>query len=220
VPVTRLLTENAGWKILALLISAGLWYGFVGETELATSVPVVVQFRNAPPDLEVTAEELHHVFVRLRGPATRLNASSLTQVIVLFDLDDIDKPGEHTFNLGPGNMQLPAGVEVSRVVPSQVRLIFHERVSKDVPIEVRYAGPPPRGYRVAEQQVAPDKVRITGPKNRVDDLTMAQTDALDLSSVVGHSEFRVPAFLPDPQVRFDGPAPQISVRVRLEKIPE
>ena len=24
--VTRLLTENAGWKLSALLISAGLWY--------------------------------------------------------------------------------------------------------------------------------------------------------------------------------------------------
>ena len=218
--MTRLLTENAGWKFSALLISAGLWYGFVGETELATSVPVAVQFRNVDPDLEVTAEQLDRVFVRLRGPATRLNASSLSHLTVLFDLDDIDKPGEHTFNLGAGNLQLPAGVHVGRVVPSQIRLTFHKRIARDVPVEIRYAGPPPRGYRIAHQQAVPPNVRVTGPEARVNNFASAQTDAIDLSSVVGNSEFRVPVFLPDPQVRFEREPPLISVRVQLEKIPQ
>lgn len=117
--MTRLLTENTGWKFAAVVISAGLWYSFVGETELATSVPVAVQFRNVDPNLEVTSEPLDRIFVRLRGPATRLNASSLAHLIILFDLDDIDKPGERTFSLGAGNLQIPAGVHVGRVVPSR-----------------------------------------------------------------------------------------------------
>lgn len=216
--MTKLLTENAGWKVAAIAISASLWYGFVGETELATSVPVAVQFRNVPADLEVTAEQIDRLFLRLRGPATRLNASNLTQVIVLFDLAGIEKPGEHTFNLGPGNLRLPAGVHVGRVVPSQVRLTFHKRLAKDVPVEVRYAGPPPAGYRVAREHASPPKVRVTGPEGRVQDLSSAQTDAIDLSSVVSDSEFRVPVYLPDPQVRFEGAPPIISVRVSLEKI--
>jgi len=218
--VTRLLTENAGWKLTALLISSGLWYAFVGETELAASIPVALQFRNVPPDLEVTTERLDRVFLRLRGPATRLNAGDLTQVTVVLDLDDIDKPGEHTFTIGERNLQLPAGVHVGRIVPSQVRLIFHKRVSKEVPVEVRYAGPPPVGYRVIKENVSPAQVRVIGPEGRVADLASAQTDAIDMSGVFGNSEFRVPAYIPDPQVRFDGPAPTISVRVSLEKIPQ
>lgn len=218
--MTRLLTENAVWKLSALVISAGLWYAFVGETELAASVPVAIQFKNVPSDLEVTAEPIDRVFLRLRGPATRLNAGNLTQVTVRLDLADIHKEGERTFSLGPGNLQLPAGVHVGQVVPSQIRLTFQKRLAKDVPIEVRYSGPPPAGYRVANEIVSPSKVRVIGPESNVQDLASAQTDAIDLSSAVGNPEFRVPLYLADAQVRFDAAPVVVSVKVSLEKIPQ
>src|SRR3954447_19157464 len=185
----HLLTENLGWKAFALMISGGLWYGFVGETELATSVPVAVQFKNVPADLEVSSEPLDRVFLRLRGPATRINPGTLTQVIVRFDLDQVDTPGEHTFSLGSGNIQLPAGVHVGQVIPSQVRLTFDKRVTREVPVEVRYAGPPPRGYRVSQHHTLPENVRITGPERRVDGVHSVQTDPIDLATTVGNSEF-------------------------------
>ncbi|HYI95529.1 MAG TPA: CdaR family protein [Bryobacteraceae bacterium] len=218
--MTRLLTENPGWKIGAILIAAALWFAFVGETELATSAPVSVQFKNVPPDLEITSEKLDRLFLRLRGPATRLTPGSLAQIFVVFDLAQIVSAGEHTFNLGPENLQLPAGVNVVRIVPSQVRLTFEKRLAREVPIEVRYAGPPPKGYRVAGQHIWPQKARIIGPQSHIETLQSAQTDAIDLSSTVSNSEFRIPAFVDDPQIRFDGNPPLVSVRVLMEKIPQ
>ena len=64
------------------------------------------------------------------------------------------------------------------------------------------------------------QVRVTGPESRVDHIQSAQTDAIDLSSTVSSTEFRVPAYIPDPQVRFEGKPPIISVRVSMEKIPK
>jgi YbbR domain-containing protein len=217
--VTQLLTENLLWKLGALTIACGLWYSFVGETELATSVPVAVQYKNVPADLEVTSERLDRLYLRMRGPATRLNAGTLTNVILVLDLSQIHTEGEHTFTLDSSNLRLPAGVHVSRVVPSQVRLTFDNRISREVPVEVRYAGPPPQGYRITGQQASPQKVRVTGPEARVEHLQSAQTDAIDLSSTVSNAEFRVPAYITDPQIRFDGVPPIISVRVLMEKIP-
>jgi YbbR domain-containing protein len=218
--VKRLLTENIVWKLGAFIIACGFWYSFVGETELATSIPVAIQIKNVPPDLDLTSEQLDHIYVRLRGPATRLNAGNLTNVIVVFDLSQIHTEGEHTFTLDSSNLRLPAGVHVSRVVPSQVRLTFDNRISREVPVEVRYAGPPPRGYRISQQEVSPQQVRVTGPEARVDHMQSAQTDAIDLSSTVSSTEFRVPAYIPDPHVRFDGKPPIISIRVSMEKIPK
>jgi YbbR domain-containing protein len=218
--VTRLLTENLVWKVAALVIACGLWYSFVGETELATSVPVVVQYKNVPPDLDVTSDQLDRIYLRLRGPATRLNTGTLTNVVAVFDLAQIHTEGEHTFTLDESNLKLPAGVHVGRVVPSQIRLTFDNRISREVPVEVRYAGPPPQGYRVTGQQASPPKVRVTGPEARVNHLQAAQTDAIDLNSTVSNAEFRVPAYLPDPQIRFEGVPPIISVRVYMEKIPK
>ncbi len=218
--MTRLLTENLGWKIAAILVAAAFWFAFVGETELATSAPVSVQFKNVPSDLELTSQKLERVFLRLRGPATRLTPGGLAQILVVLDLSQVDSAGEHTFNLGPDNLLLPAGVRVARIVPSQVRLTFEKRVAREIPIEVRYAGPPPHGYRIAGQHVWPQKARIIGPESRVETLQSAQTDAIDLSSTVSNSEFRVPAFVDDEQIRFDGNPPLVSVRVLMEKIPQ
>ena len=218
--MTRLLTENPGWKLIAVGISAFLWYAFVGETELAASLPAAVQFKNVPQDLEVSSEVFDRVFVRLKGPATRLNAGSLRDVTVVLDLSQVHSPGERTYTLSAENLRLPVGVEASRIVPSQLRLRFDKRVTREVPVEVRFAGPAPMGYRITGQQAMPERIRVTGPEGRVQSLRSVHTDAIDLSSTVSNAEFRVPAFLPDPQVRFESNAPTISVRVFMEKIPQ
>jgi YbbR domain-containing protein len=218
--VTRLLTENPGWKILALGISALLWYTFVGETELSASLPAAVQFRNVPPDLEVSSDIFDRVFLRLKGPATRLNAGSLREITVVLDLGQVHGPGERSYTLSAENLQLPAGVEVSRIVPSQLRLRFDKRVTREVPVQVRFANSAPEGYRLNGQHPMPEKVRVTGPESRVVNLSAVHTDAIDLSSTVSNAEFRIPAFVPDPQVRFDGSPPTITVRVFIEKIPQ
>jgi YbbR domain-containing protein len=218
--VTRLLTENPGWKLLALGISAFLWYAFVGETELSASLPAAVQFKNVPPDLEVSSEVFDRVFLRLKGPATRLNAGSLRDITVVLDLGQVHSTGERTYTLSADNLQLPAGVQVSRIVPSQLRLRFDKRIMREVPVQVRFANSAPEGYRLMGQQATPQKVLVTGPESRVSSLPAVHTDAIDLSSTVSNAEFRIPAFIPDPQVRFDGNPPMITVRVFIEKIPQ
>jgi YbbR domain-containing protein len=218
--VKRLLTENLSWKLLSLGIAIGLWVLFVGETEIATSLPVAVQYKNVPHELEVVTEQLDRVFLRVRGPATRLNASTLRDVRVVFDLAAVHGAGERTFTLGSDNLQLPVGVDVIRVVPSQVRLMIDKRITREVPVEIHYAGPPPPGYRITKQEVSPDKVRVVGPERRLMNLQRVQTDSVDLAATVGDATFRVPASISDPQVRFENLPPTITVSVFLEKIPQ
>jgi hypothetical protein len=47
-------------------------------------------------------------------------------------------------------------------------------------------------------------------------ITSVVTDRVDVSSVVGSSEFRVNAFVEDPYVRFVG-SPQVTVSVTMKK---
>lgn len=215
----RLLTENLRWKVLALVASAALWYGLVRESDVATSLPVAVQYRNIPPDLEISSDQFDRVYVRLHGPAPRLRTDELTGLSLVLDLSQVQGPGERTFNLNEDTLRLPPGVTLTRAVPSQVRLTFDRRAAREVPVDVRFAGPPPHGYRVSSQEVYPPKLRVMGPETRVNIVQSAQTDAIDLASTVSNAEFRVPAFIPDPHVRFEQQAPVVSVRVFMEKIP-
>jgi hypothetical protein len=216
----RMLTDNLSWKLFSLIAAVGCWWLLAGQTDVATSVPASVRYRNVPPDLELNSDPIERLFLKVRGPATRLTVTSLSQTALVLDLRGVLQPGEQTFTIDESNLTLPAGVTLVRVVPSQVRVRLERRTAKDVPIEVRFAGPPPTGYRVARQDLQPSSVRIVGPESRLEHIGSVQTDPVDLSSKLGNAEFRVPVFLPDALVRFEDSNPIVTLRVTLEKIPQ
>jgi YbbR domain-containing protein len=113
-------------------------------------------------------------------------------------------------------VQLARGVHLVRSIPSEVRFLFERRMVRFVPVVVRTTGQGQNGYTVAHQSVTPDRLEIAGPGSRVARITAAVTDPVDLSSVVGTSEFRVNAFVDDSFVRFQT-SPQVVVTVTMKK---
>jgi YbbR domain-containing protein len=216
--VTSTLTSRLGYKLVALGAAVVLWLTLVDERELATSIPVSVQYRNLPADLELISDPLDRLYLKLRGPATQLNMQALSSTSVVLDLSGVHTAGEQTFAIGTKTLSLPVGVSVERTIPSQIRLRFEERKTKDIVVEARFAGPPPPGYRVASQQVFPPNLRIVGPESHINLVDSAQTDPIDLSGTVGNAQFRVSAYVSDPQVRFEDQSALVTVRVNLEKV--
>jgi YbbR domain-containing protein len=216
----RALIRNLRWKLLAIVSAIVLWNLFVGQAEVATSIPVVVQYRNIPADLEITADPPERLLLKLRGPASRLDSSSLNNTILLVDLKNVSSPGEQTITITENELGLPSGVELIRVVPSQVRVTLDRRSEKTVPVEVRYTGPPARGYRIVSQRVNPPTLKVIGPEAFLARLESVPTDPVNVSTTVGVAEFRVPVYATDPHLRFETKTPVVTVRVTLEKIPQ
>ena len=213
----RTLTENLWWKLLSIVVAFVLWARFSAQTELGTSIPVAVQYRNLPPNLEITDPvAIDRVYMNLVGPTGSLTPSSLSSTAVLVDLKGINRPGERTFSLSESNVQLPTGVHLLKVIPSQLHLRFETRVSKDVPVEPYFLSSVPAGYRVVSQQVVPDRVRITGPQSRVAAIASLRSDPIDLSGTYGDAEFRISPGVSDPTVHLEPPS-TVVVRVKLEK---
>jgi YbbR domain-containing protein len=135
---------------------------------------------------------------------------------VLLDLSDVKGPGERTFTLSDADFHLPQGVTFLRSVPSQLRVRFARLVSRDVPVNVRVSAPLPLGYRMARQEADPQVLRIAGPEGRVNSVTSADTDAIDLSGITASRDIKVTAFISDPQIRFEV-SPIVTVKLTIEK---
>lgn len=213
-----LLTHNFGWKVLSLVLAVLLWVAFVRDPELSTIVTAPVLFRGMPADMELSGELIDRVQLEVRGPSGQLAPEDLAGAAVVLDLGNVDRPGDRTYNIKETNVSLPRGVLFSRAVPGQIRLHFELRVSRIVPVRIRYSNLPPDGYQIARSVVEPERLPIVGPKRNVEEVEFAVTDSIDLSGVVGETEFRVNAYLSDPRVRFES-SPEVTVRVNVEKNP-
>lgn len=212
----KLLTNNFGWKVLALLIAAALWIAVAREPELATTVAVPIEFKNLPEDLDLGSNVLERVRLELRGPSGRLARENLADLAVILDLSDA-RAGEQTYNIRPSNINLPFGVSFNRAVPSQVTLRFDKLATREVDIVLPpFSKGPPEGYRVSAFTLEPSKTRVRGPEERLKNLSHVTLDPVDLSGVVSRAEFHSRINIGDPQVRLEAPS-EVTLKVTLEK---
>jgi YbbR domain-containing protein len=208
----RILTENAGWKLLSLLLATALW-AFVGhDAETATSVAARVQYKNLADDLDISSGLPTEVTLELRGPSRRLQQDNLAAVSVVLNFVHVDGPGERTFNITANSTNLPLGVAFSRAIPAQIRLRFDHILTRDVPVEARYSGAPPAGYEFLRAELRPPTLRVNGPESHVTAVTTLQTDPIDLTGIVGERSGQIHVWTGDPQVQ---PAAQNTITYKV-----
>jgi YbbR domain-containing protein len=214
--MTRLLTQNFLWKLFSLALATLLWFAFIGQPETSVSVAGTIQYRNIPADLEISSEITDSALLDIRGPANKLSRADTAGLTVILDLAELTRPGDHTLSISEENTVLPGGVRLTRSVPAQVRLHLERRLIKDVPVQVRFDGPPPAGYRVLAQEVSPPSLVIVGPESKVNQTDSVQTDPIDLSAATQESVFKINTYVGDPHLRFLRSS-VVTVKVALER---
>lgn len=212
----RFLTENLSLKVVSVAIAVLLWIATVGDQDNTTAVSIPVQLRNIPRDLEISTGVPEKAYVEVRGSNRRLGSDEWGSALVVINLDRVDRAGERTFSILADNVNLPAGLEFVRSVPSQVRLKFEPRLTRAVPVIVRY-GTLPAGYQISNQVVEPATVRIVGPESRVLSVDRVQTDPIELPPDEEELTFHMHGFAGDAQVRLEKPDQIFTVKVTLAK---
>lgn len=202
------------WKVLSLVIAFALWFAVVGDQEMAISLAAPVEMKGIPADLEISSDAPERVMLEVQGPSSKVRDLADSRVGVILDLSEVLEPGQRTFTVDHSNVFLPPGVRLNRAIPAQIRLRFERRLRKDIPIRVNYSAMPPPGYIVLSEIVQPELIRVEGPELRIQQVTQAETDPIDLSAVVGAKEYRVNLYVNDPFVRLTT-VTNVTVRVEV-----
>ncbi len=196
----RAVVNNAGLKVLSLIIAVLLWLAISREPRAEVTLTVPIEFHNSPENLEINSENIQQVQVRASGPVGAVHSVSAADVHAYVSLDSAT-PGEHTYDL---HVRVPRDVEVVQVIPSQFRISFDNRATKKVDVRPRVIGTIAPGFRMQDVTVDPATVVIVGPEKRVNTIDALITDPVDASGVMGHATFNTHVYVSDPLVRLQG----------------
>ena len=111
-------------------------------------------------------------------------------------------------------------MKVVKVTPSILTLNFERTLEKDVPVRPRLQGRPAPGHEVAEITSEPARVRISGPRSRVQEVESAFTEPVSLDGASQTVVETVNIGLEDPVLRLTGGSRvKVTARIREEHQP-
>lgn len=211
----RWVMQNLGLKLFSLALAIAFWAALAREPRSEVAVQVPIEFRGMPENLEINSEHIPSAEVRVRGPERLINRLHREDVHVRIDLDGV-KPGERTFDLSAQQINELRDLEVVQVVPSQFQLSFDVRSQRQVLVRPRVIGQFAAGLRIGHTVSNPSEVLISGPRNRVEAVDFATTDAIDASGVTESQTFSSHIFIPDPLIQVADRKP-VHVTVIMER---
>jgi YbbR domain-containing protein len=179
--VQHALLHNLGLKLLSLLAACALWLfvnGGARDSESALQIPL--QLEALPEHLMIVSPQITMVDVRVSGPRALLSRINPTDLGIQLDLSGV-RPGPAVFRVQTDQLNLPRGVRIIRVTPSEVTLALARIGRRMVPVRLEIGGKPGDGLLVTETKMFPESIEVMGPTQDVDPLKAVETVPIDLS---------------------------------------
>jgi YbbR domain-containing protein len=214
--VRKILLEDWGLKLMAVAITAVLWFAVTGQNEPKTlRVPGVQLNFLKQTGFEISNDPPGSLEVILTGSPDKLKDIASGSLVATVDISD-QNPGERVVRLSEDRvkMDLPPGVKIQGFQPATIPIRLEPSKEAEVEVDIKFEGKLPDGYEVTGFSTSPARVRISGPSDRVNALRKAMTETVWLN---GKTEsFTLPNVainIPDPKI--DVRDPNVSVRVEI-----
>jgi len=198
------LGRHKALKLLSLFLAVALWLAVGGEERTETNLNLSLELANLAPELMVTSEVPSSIQVRVVGPRGLIRSLSQGRLTHTLDLAGV-KAGRRTFPLGVGSFSFPRGIQVTRVQPNPLILVFTPTLTRTLPVQPVFLGRPPEGYEVKSVKTRPSKVTVKGPVSKLKNLKFLTTVPLDVTNLTSPITLATDLDFKNLPIRLTGP---------------
>lgn len=178
----KLLFENLGLKISAVLLSLILWFFVTSRGQSEMSIEIPVEFKNVPSELGIVSANVKTVNVTVKGQERLMKNIKTSDIRVFVDLERAKK-GEGTYYINKDDIKLPYAVSLMNITPSSLKIRLDETVTKNVTVKPSVTGVPEKGFYVNSVAVEPRNVIIYGLKSEIRKVNELRTETLDITGM-------------------------------------
>lgn len=208
---------NLGYKLLAVAMAVFLWVVARGTASVERGFDIPVVLQDVPEDLVLVSLGADVVNVRVLGTRAALRNFDPEQLEYAIDASS-SKPGQASFEVDLSRFDLPRGTRIVSRSPSQIELAFERRIAKTLKVRPDVEGNPAEGYRIADVDVDPPRVRITGARSEVLRLSEVATETIDVGGATGTLEREVRVSAGPGHVWAESPR-VVKVKIEIEAEP-
>lgn len=212
--ILTLILSNWRMKVLSAGVAFFLWFIVVGPQRSEVGMSVPIQYTNLPSAMEITGQWMDRIDLRLRGSEAGLANLNPGSVRAIVDLSTV-VPGLNCFRLTEKSIQVPPGITISQIRPSDLYLNIEAASAKKMTVVPTIVGKLAENTKVV---VTPPEVMVKalqGNLRRVASITTEPVNAIEL-----HAKGRilVPVIVKPDGLRVDSIDPiQINVSIEAEK---
>ncbi|MEO6197067.1 MAG: CdaR family protein [Dehalococcoidia bacterium] len=165
--------ENRGLAAVSIVLAFGTWI-IVTDAENPTRervlpTDIAVQAVNVPPDVAL-AEQLQPVRVRVKVAEDVFDSLTDADFEATVDLEGLTV-GQYELPVTVRPLTSRGGLRIENVLPERIEVRLAQLTGKLVPAVINVEGEPPNGYSLGVPEVADEEVFITGPQEKVDEVT-------------------------------------------------
>lgn len=183
----KIFLEDWLMKLIALVITLGLWLGVTGlrppVSRRFTSIPLNLRVSN---ELEVTNSPVTEVTIIILGDKSKIDQLNQRDLVVSLDLSEI-LPGDRVVPITPENVsvELPAGLKLESIAPNIIPVKLEKIIERDVPVKAETEGAIAEDFELYSSVAVPQNVRVSGPESFVRPLDSISTEKISVEAKEG-----------------------------------
>ncbi len=166
----RFVVSNIPTLLFAVALAVVIWAAAIRQADPVESriIEIPVEIVGKPADAIVIGRTPDSVFITIEGAVSALDQISPADFSAVIDLSDIPY-GESEIEIivSGGSEQ----IEIQNQFPESTTLRLDQIVTREIPVSLQIRGEVARGHRIGEVVVEPDVIQVTGPAERVNQLS-------------------------------------------------
>ncbi|GMQ78015.1 MAG: hypothetical protein BMS9Abin02_0509 [Anaerolineae bacterium] len=166
----RFVVSNVPTLLFAIALAVVIWAAAIRQADPVESriIEIPMEIVGKPADAIIIGRTPDSVFITIEGAVSALDQISPADFSAVIDLSDVPY-GESEIEIivSGGSDQ----IAIQNQFPESTTLRLDQIVTREIPVSLQVRGEVARGHRIGDVVVAPDIVQVTGPAERVNQLS-------------------------------------------------